>query len=89
MTQSSADQILQSLRHLAAAESNLTPAEADRIGRETRLAELGMDSIAAASFVVEIEVAFKISLPPLILFECKTVGDVVDRIGRLLAQPGG
>jgi acyl carrier protein len=87
VTQASADQIMQSLRRLAAAEANLSPAEAERIGRDTRLAELGMDSIAAASFVVEIEVAFKISLPPLILFECKTVGDVVDRIGRLLGDP--
>lgn len=89
MTPQSADHIMQSLRQLAAEQSNLTPAQADRIGRETRLAELGMDSIAAASFVVEIEVTFKISLPPLILFECKTVGDVVDRIDRLLVQPGG
>lgn len=87
MTQASADQIMQSLRRLAAAESNLSPAEAERIGRETRLSELGMDSIAAASFVVEVEIAFKISLPPLILFECQTVGDVVDRIERILEPP--
>lgn len=86
MTQ--ADQIMQSLRRLAAAESNLSPSEAERIGRDTRLSELGMDSIAAASFVVEIEIAFKISLPPLILFECHTVGDVVDRIERIVAKPG-
>jgi acyl carrier protein len=89
VSNTSAESIMQSLRQLAAAESNLSPAEADRIGRETRLAELGMDSIAAASFVVEIEVAFKISLPPLILFESQTVGDVVDRIERLLAAQRG
>jgi acyl carrier protein len=89
VTQPSADQILKSLRRLAASEANLSPAEADRIGRETRLAELGMDSIAAATFVIEMEVDFKISLPPLILFECQTVGDVVDRIERILAGPRG
>ncbi len=89
MTQASAESIMQSLRRLATAESNLSPADAERIGRDTRLAELGMDSIAAASFVVEVEVAFKISLPPLILFECQTVGDVVDRIEGILGKQRG
>jgi acyl carrier protein len=83
MSEFSPEQILQELRRLAAAETGMGAA-AERIGRDTRLSELGMDSLAAAGFVVEVEVRFGISLPPLLLFEAKTVGDVVDRVGTLV-----
>ena len=72
--------ILQVLRRVAASDLHMDPAAVERIERDMRLSELGLDSLGAAAFVVEIEVAFGITLPPLLLFEAKTVGDVIDRI---------
>ena len=87
------DQILGDLRKLAAATIAEMPASVnvlppDQIEPATRLTGLGFDSIAAAGFVIEIESFYGISLPPLLLFHCNTVSDLIEQISELLRGAG-
>lgn len=58
----------------------------ETIGLETALDDLGFDSLGAAGFVVEIETFYRVQLPPLLLFYCKTVGDLVDQIIKIHSE---
>ncbi len=55
--------------------------------REMRLVEdLELDSLGALTLAVEIENRFRVRLDPEVEAEIETVGDLVDVVGRLLAD---
>jgi acyl carrier protein len=55
--------------------------------REMRLVEdLELDSLGALTLAVEVENRFRIRLEPEVEAEIETVGDLVDVVGRLLAD---
>jgi len=55
--------------------------------REMRLVEdLELDSLGALTLAVEVENRFGIRLEPEVEAEIETVGDLVDVVGRLLAD---
>lgn len=55
--------------------------------REMRLVEdLELDSLGALTLAVEVENRFQIRLEPEVEAEIETVGDLVDVVGRLLAD---
>jgi acyl carrier protein len=62
-----------------------------RVHRATHLDELGMDSLAAAEVITDVEIGLAVELPVDVLrtlTEAQTVGDVLDRLRNGLAVPG-
>ncbi len=53
---------------------------------DTKLAELGLDSIAGVELLLEIEEHFNINLPPLVLLVCRTVGEILGRVTEIINQ---
>lgn len=56
-----------------------------QLGRETRLDELGLDSLARIDLAVAAEDAYKIELPDEALERFATVGDLMDYLQRATA----
>ena len=59
-----------------------------RVSQRTRLDALGMDSLAAAEVVTDVEIRLGVELPPDILRQlarAETVGDVLDHFRAALA----
>ncbi len=53
---------------------------------ERNVMEMGIDSLSAATLVVAIEERFHIELPPLLLAEVQTIGELVGVIQRLQGE---
>jgi acyl carrier protein len=58
---------------------------AAQIGRETKLSELGMDSLEQIECVLSLEDAFKIELNEAVLWKLRTVQDVIEAVNQALA----
>lgn len=56
----------------------------DEIKLETTLDELEMDSLDALNLVFELEEEFDVEIPDDKAFEMKTIGNMVEGIGKLL-----
>lgn len=62
----------------------------ERVRPEATLDELGVDSLASAEIIFEIEMSLGRELPNHLLRQIdgvRTVGDVADRLGAELAKP--
>ncbi len=70
---------------LAQLVGEVTGAAPRQLGRETRLDELGLDSLARIDLAVAAEDAFKIELPDEALERFATVGDLMDYLQRATA----
>ena len=70
---------------LAQLVGKVTGAAPRQLGRETRLDELGLDSLARIDLAVAAEDAFKIELPDEALERFATVGDLMDYLQRATA----
>ncbi|VWD01686.1 SDR family NAD(P)-dependent oxidoreductase [Burkholderia lata] len=71
--------ILATLQQIGASYLFVDPAEVDPEGE---LLELGFDSISLTDMVNRINAQFGLDLLPTVLFECPTLGDVADYLGR-------
>ncbi|WP_347879291.1 SDR family NAD(P)-dependent oxidoreductase [Burkholderia sp. BCC0419] len=71
--------ILTTLQQIGASYLFVDPAEVDPEGE---LLELGFDSISLTDMVNRINAQFGLDLLPTVLFECPTLGDVADYLGR-------
>nr|WP_175959405.1 SDR family NAD(P)-dependent oxidoreductase [Burkholderia pyrrocinia] len=71
--------ILTTLQQIGASYLFVDPAEVDPEGE---LLELGFDSISLTDMVNRINARFGLDLLPTVLFECPTLGDVADYLGR-------
>jgi acyl carrier protein len=58
---------------------------AAQIDRETKLSELGMDSLEQIECVLSLEDAFKIELNEAVLWKLRTVQDVIEAVNQALA----
>jgi len=59
--------------------------ETSEIHMETRLADLGVDSLNTVTIIFELEEEFNIEIPNEILSNIKTIGDIVREIDDCLA----
>ncbi|MCW5321949.1 SDR family NAD(P)-dependent oxidoreductase [Verminephrobacter aporrectodeae subsp. tuberculatae] len=71
--------ILTTLQRIGASYLFIDPAEVDPEGE---LLELGFDSISLTDMVNRINAQFGLDLLPTVLFECPTLGDVANYLGR-------
>ena len=62
----------------------------EKITLDSKLQELGMDSLDAINLIFELESAFDVSIPDEFTQNIATVRDIVERLTRLLphAAPG-
>lgn len=58
---------------------------ATQIDRETKLSELGMDSLEQIECVLSLEDAFKIELNEAVLWKLRTVQEVIEAVNQALA----
>jgi acyl carrier protein len=58
---------------------------AAQIVRETKLSELGMDSLEQIECVLSLEDAFKIELNEAVLWKLRTVQEVIEAVNQALA----
>jgi acyl carrier protein len=58
---------------------------AAQIDRETKLSELGMDSLEQIECVLSLEDAFKIELNEAVLWKLRTVQEVIEAVNQALA----
>ncbi|MGF1552387.1 MAG: acyl carrier protein [Paracoccaceae bacterium] len=86
------DEVSERVRAIIAEQAMVEPAE---VGHDTRLEDLGLDSLALVEVVFAIEEAFDISVPynandPTASdFKIDTVGEIVDGVQRLVAEKDG
>jgi acyl carrier protein len=83
------DEALKSAVRVAVARA--CEVEPERVRPETRLDELGLDSLAAAEVITDVEIGLGVEFPVDVLrtlTEAQTVGDVFDRLRNGLAVPG-
>ena len=91
------DAILGTLKDIVARFNELPELEGVRSGsqyfedpesirEDMPLGELGMDSLGLTAVAVEAEKAFGIELSPVLMFEVRTIGDLVSKIEAQLAE---
>jgi acyl carrier protein len=74
-----------------AAVARACDADPERVHRATRLDELGLDSLAAAEVITDVEIRLGVEFPVdalRTLTQAETVGDVLDRLRSGLAVGG-
>jgi acyl carrier protein len=81
----SREQILTEVKKIVAEFSEMAP-EAIREDADLEI-DLGVDSLSQIEIVMELEERFDISISDEVADEIRTVGQVVDRVERLLAEP--
>jgi acyl carrier protein len=59
--------------------------DASQIRPETKLSELGMDSLEQIECVLSLEEAFKIELNEAVLWKLRTVQEVIEAVNQALA----
>ena len=55
----------------------------DLFGPETRISSISLDSIVAVTVLSELQESLKLDLPPVLFWECATLGEVVGHIEKL------
>jgi len=76
-----ADPVVQAVVSALAEVKHVPP---ERIGLDTSLADLGMDSLDTITMLFELETRLDISIPDDAAKSVRTVGDVVDGVRRLV-----
>jgi acyl carrier protein len=81
----SREQVLEQVKQIVAEFAVMPPTEI----RETHLLleELGLDSLDLVECSMEVEEEFGVSVSDQMVEQVKTVGDIVDGVMELLAQP--
>lgn len=80
------DSIERQIVTIIATKKKLDPS---RISLESRLDELGLDSLDAADLIFTVEDAFSIVVPDDAAAAMKSVGDIVDGVRRMTSQRAG
>ena len=80
------DSLEQQIITIIAAKKKLDPS---RIALDSRLDELGLDSLDAADLIFTVEDTFSIVVPDAAATAMKSVGDIVNGVRRLTSQPAG
>lgn len=60
--------------------------DASQVRPETKLSELGMDSLEQIECVLSLEDAFKVELNEALLWKLRTVQDVIEAVNQALAS---
>jgi acyl carrier protein len=81
----SRDRVFDEVRHIVAESAGIAPDEIQ--GDDMLLRDLPWDSLDLVECTMEIEEHFDINVPDDLVDHAKTVGDIVDGILTLLAQP--
>ena len=84
-TMPSRQRVLDEVKRIVAESSGVTPEEL-REGH-TLLRDLPWDSLDEVECAMEIEEHFGISVPDELMEQAKTIGDIVDGVLKILAQP--
>ena len=85
VTSLSREHILAEIREIVAEFSEMSP-QAIREDANLEI-DLGVDSLAQVEIMMELEDRFHISISDEVADEIRTVGQIVDGIERLLAEP--
>ena len=83
------DEALESAVRVAVARA--CEVDPERVHRATSLADLGLDSLAAAEVITDVEIRLDVEFPVdalRTLTQAETVGDVLDRLRAGLVVPG-